>query len=472
MRDIEDVKHQLTLMEQRGQELHLSDSLPGRISEGEVFLHPKFFEILEIVRQKFMKNTLCFTTNASLLDEPFLKQLERYRPIEITVSMHSTQPDLWARIFNRSTSSARTAIDSLARIRAHGLNLVGTIVPLPAICGWKDIERTYTYFVTNGAKSMILYQPGYSNRTQPEIVPELQCPIDEYMDFVERMKIRHGLPITVGCDMRSPLDVAVGKIIRYTLKGNIKTLGGPYRRVLWFASEAAQARLEVLVTKKATGVANQHHHVVAVPNHTYGGNIIAAGLLMVEDFIQTGIKTLVQWPDAELILVPSAPFDSLFCDLRGTPAHQIADALGKPVWIVNDAGGYEPLLSPLFIRPGESDIGALEKTMERFNTFWHTPQDTDSASLLDMVSSWPLETSAGSLSREPFLSLVADERERLGAYAKPVQQRFEQLDNEHALCIERWQTRDSEVNLNKWVFLVKRDKSWRIDRLLWGTASD
>jgi NifB/MoaA-like Fe-S oxidoreductase len=471
LRDIEDIKHQLTLMEQRGQELRLSESLPGRVSEGEAFLHPQFFEILEIVRRRFMKNTLCFTTNASLLDESFLKQLARYRPIEITVSMHSTQPELWARIFNRSTRAAQTAIDSLVRIKAHGFDLVGAIVPLPAICGWKDIDRTYEYFVANGAKSMILYHPGYNGRTPPETIRELQCPIDEYMDFVERMKARHGLPITVGCDMRSPINVAVGKIIKRTLKGNIQTLGGPYRRVLWLASEAAHGRLDALVAKYAAGVANRHQ-VVAVPNHTYGGNIIVAGLLMVDDFVRAGIQTLVQWPDAELILVPSAPFDSLYCDLRGTPAHHIADALGRPVWIMDDVGGYEPLLSPLFVRPGESDIGALEKTMERFNALWHAPQDTDSASLLDMIANWPLETSAGALSREPFLSLVADERERLGAHVKPAQQRFERLDHSHALCIERWQASDPGVTINKWVFWVEREKSWRVERLLWGASSD
>lgn len=470
-RKFDDIKHQLTLMEQRGQELRLSESLPGRISEGEAFLHPQFFEILEMVRLRFMKNTLCFTTNASLLDESFLKQLARYRPIEITVSMHSTQPELWARIFNRSTNAAHTAIDSLTRIRTHGFDLVGTIVPLPAICGWEDIERTYEYFVANGAKSMILYHPGYSSRTQPETVCELQCPIDEYMDFVELMKVRHGLPITFGSDMRSPLNIAVGKIISRTLKGNLKTLGGPYRRVLWLSSEAAQARLEALVAKHAADATNQHH-VVAVPNHTYGGNIVTAGLLMVEDFVQAGIQTLAQWPNTELILVPSKPFDALLCDLRGTPAHQIADTLGKPVWIVDDAGGYETLLSPLFVQPGESDIGMLEKTMERFNAFWCAPQDADPESLLNLIASWPLETSAGALSREQFLSLIADERDRLGTHVKPAQQRFERLDHAHSLCIERWQTRDPGVTLNKWVFLVKCEKYWRVGRLLWGTASD
>jgi uncharacterized Fe-S cluster-containing radical SAM superfamily protein len=470
-RDVEDIKHQLTLMEQRGQELRLSESLPGRISEGEAFLHPRFFEILELVRRRFMRNTLCFTTNASLLDASFLKQLARFRPIEITVSMHSTQPELWAHIFRRSVRAAHTALDSLALIRQRGLELVGAIVPLPAICGWEDIERTYANFVAHGAKSMILYYPGYSVRTPPEIVQTLVCPPDEYMDFVGRMKARYQIPITVGNDMRAPLEVAAKKIIARTSKGNIKTMGGAYRRVVWLTSEAAHARLDTLVATHAAGAANRHH-VCPTPNRTYGGNISVAGLLLVEDFIHAGQQALAHYPDTELFLVPAKPFDSLYRDLRGTPAHRIADGLNKPVWVVDNAGGYEPLLSPLFRRPGEADAGALEKVMERFNAFWQAPQGADPESLLGLIAGWPLETSAGELSRESFLSLVTDERERLGVHAKPAQQRFERLDHAHALCIERWQLPDLSVTLNKWIFLVEREKSWHVERLLWGAASD
>ena len=91
-RDVEDVKLQLALMDEHYREpIRLSDSLPGRIAEGEAFLHPQFFEILRLIRRKFPTNLLCFTTNGSMLDEAFVNELSRYRPIEITLSMHSTK---------------------------------------------------------------------------------------------------------------------------------------------------------------------------------------------------------------------------------------------------------------------------------------------------------------------------------------------------------------------------------------------
>jgi hypothetical protein len=93
-RDVEDIKLQLCSMAANDDPIRLSESPPGRISEGEALLHPGLFEILDLVRRKFFYNTLCFTTNACLLDEAFLKKLAAFRPIEINVSMHSTRPKL------------------------------------------------------------------------------------------------------------------------------------------------------------------------------------------------------------------------------------------------------------------------------------------------------------------------------------------------------------------------------------------
>jgi hypothetical protein len=38
--------------------------------------------------------------------------------------------------------------------------LRGAIVPLPHICGWNDIEKTYEHFISLGVKGMILWWPG------------------------------------------------------------------------------------------------------------------------------------------------------------------------------------------------------------------------------------------------------------------------------------------------------------------------
>jgi hypothetical protein len=362
-RDLEDTRLQLCAMSAHDDPIRLSDSLPGRISEGEALLHPHLFRILEMVRRKFFYNTLCFTTNASMLDSAFLRKLSGYKPIEINVSLHSVEPALWARIFGQDIRRAELAISSLSLIREHKMDLIGTIIPLPRICGWDGIEETYAHVISQGAKSMILYWPGHTRRTRPEVVADLECSLTEFTDFSERMKAAHGVPLIPHPDMVSPLHIRVETILAKTLKGNPKNRGGAYREVVWLSSTAAFCRLESLVKEKTRSAPNLHH-VEPVENGTYGGNIMAAGLLMVEDFIRTGKKALEQWPDADLFLIPRVPFDALLRDLEGTPACRISEELNRPVWLVDAHGGIDPLLSTRLVTRRSSTHAPLQQRVE------------------------------------------------------------------------------------------------------------
>jgi hypothetical protein len=431
-RDLEDIKLQICAMPHTGDPIRLSDSLPGRIAEGEAFLHPRFFEILDLVRRKFVYNPLCFTTNASMLDAAFLKKLAPYRPIEITVSQHSTQPDLWARIFGKKEKDALTALAALPLIAEYGMELIGTIVPLPRLCGWNDLERTYEHFVKHGAKAMILYWPGYTVRTPESVARDLACPLEEFTAFAQRMKERFNPPIHPFPDMAASLNIPVATIISHTLRGNPKTQSTAYQHVVWLASRAAFHRLAALVAEQATSAVNRHDVAVA-DNLTYQGNIIAAGLLMVDDFVHAGRVALERWPDTDLFLVPSVGFDSLQRDINGTPAYKMAESLGRPVWLVQKDGGVDAQLSFRVVgRSKPWDIG-LKQAMKAHNA------------ARDSLSRRTLE-------------------------ATPATQRFETLDADHALCLETWPLKDDQQTLNRWTRLVKKESGWLVESVEEGVA--
>jgi uncharacterized Fe-S cluster-containing radical SAM superfamily protein len=420
-RDIADIKLQLCSMAANDDPIRLSDSLPGRISEGEALLHPGLFEILDLVRRKFFYNTLCFTTNVCLLDEAFLKKLAAFRPIEINVSLHSAKPELWARIFAKSEADARTAIHALPALKRHGIELTGTIVPLPRLCGWDDLEQTYEYLVTNGAKSMILFWPGYTVRTPGAVARDLACPLEEFTAFAQRMKARFSTPLSPHPDMVEPLPVAVETIIAKTLKGNPKARGGAYGHVVWLASRAAFDRLGKMVAEKTASAPNRHE-VVPADNLTYRGNIIASGLLMVDDFISAGRAALERWPETDLFLVPSAGFDSLCRDLKGIPAYKMAESLGRPVWLVQNDGVLDAQLSFRIVNRRKPPDPELPQTMKDFNAGRGEPRN-----------------------------------------AVLISQRFESLDPTHAICLQIWQFKDGSKSFNRWTRLAKQQSDWRIE---------
>jgi hypothetical protein len=341
------------------------------------------------------------------------------------------------------------------------MDLIGTIVPLPKICGWDDTERTYAHFVSQGASSVILYWPGHTKRTRPEVVADLECSLAEFTDFAERMKTAYRVPLIPHPDMVSPLRVRVAAIVAKTLRGNPKNGGGAYRKVVWLSSAAAFCRLESLVKEKTASAPNIHQ-VEAVENGTYGGNIMAAGLLMVEDFIRTGKKALEQWPDADLFLAPREPFDSLLHDLEGTPAYRIPEELGRPVWLVDAHGGIDPLLSTRLVTRRSTAHVPLREVMGRFNRARF--EDADFEAGLDLIVSFPVETSQGALHRVTLRESIRAGR-KLTEGVLPSAQRFEMLDADHALCIETWPAKDSPGQINRWTRLVRQGSKWLIESI-------
>jgi len=465
-RDIEDIKHQLSLMPLHKDPIRMSDSLPGRIAEGEAFLHPKFFEILKLIRRKYVTNTICFTTNAAMLDEAFLKELSRFRPIEINISMHSTRPELWARIFRKRRKDGEIAIASLPLLKKYKMDIVGTIVPLPAICSWNDIENTYENFAAHGAKSMILYWPGYTVCSPAENIERLQCPMEEFMDFADRMKTRFNIPLNPYPDMRASLTFPVKTVMNRTLKGNLINFGGAFRNVLWLTSEAAHGRIKSVLEEQSGKVPNRHN-AFAVKNETYGGNIIVSGLLMVDDFIKAGKAALEEWPETELILVPKEPFDQLYRDLKGTPAYRISEELGRHVWVVESCGCVSTLLDRPFRKKEDQESKKLLAAMNLFDAAWQDPAQVEKS--LDVVDVYPLQTSTGNLTREKLREYILKMSGSNGKQNRPFNQRIEFLDDARALCLENWPTDDEEKWITRWTFLTKKEGAWKIDRIMTGS---
>jgi len=318
---------------------------------------------------------------------------------------------------------------------------------------------------------MIIYWPGWTLRTPPEIVRDLEWPAEEAMDFAERMRARHKVPLNNFPDLRSPLRLPVTSILKNTLKGNLMAMCGPFRSVLWLVSEAAAGRLEELVAARAQALSVPNvHRVAAVKNRSYGGNIICAGLLMVEDFVAAGREALGRWPDTDLVLVPKLPFDNLYQDLMEAPALRIADELKKTVWVVHDDGTYNPLLSKPYFAKGDDPFLELNKVMKEFNAAFEDESKLDAA--LGLIDAWPLATSRGELGRDEFRALLVGDREALPKEAQPLNQIFYLLDKTQAQCIETWPTTEESVCFRRWTFFVRRDGAWRIRSIILGAKQD
>jgi hypothetical protein len=91
-------------------------------------------------------------------------------------------------------------------------------------------------------------------------------------------------------------------------------------------------------------------------------------------------------------------------------------------------------------------------------------EDADFEAGLDLIVSFPVETSQGALHRVTLRESIRAGR-KLTEGVLPSAQRFEMLDADHALCIETWPAKDSPGQINRWTRLVRQGSKWLIESI-------
>lgn len=294
-------------------EVRLSDVIPGRLSEGEAMLHPKFFEMCKLIRSRLPDNPLHITTNGSMLTEEAIGKLAKLRPFNITISYHSHNVDHWTKIFGLSEKQYETATKAFDLCKQAKFGLTSAIVVLPNLVGYDDARKTLLFMNDHGSQCVQLWEPGYSKYATEEQLELMTVDRAEFKKFVYQMyKECTNMLIYWDKDPDKPIDIQPYEYMKYTHK---------FDKVMWLTAELGYERLKKLVAKDSEYMPNKHW-VQPVPNVTYGGNIDCNGLLMIAD-MRRAILQSDEEPD--LIISPKNMLDSLGCDLMGEHHSNIAD---------------------------------------------------------------------------------------------------------------------------------------------------
>ena len=163
-----------------------------RLVEGEPFTHPEIMPILRLVRSRLPRTTIAITTNATLLTPKLAADLAQLAPLEITVSLNSATA-AGRRLLMQDTEESR-APEAVAALARSGIPFHGSLVAMPHLTGWQDMEETVHFLAGHGARTIRLFLPGYTVKTPPG----LQFPLSlwaEVVAFAREKTRRYGLPV-------------------------------------------------------------------------------------------------------------------------------------------------------------------------------------------------------------------------------------------------------------------------------------
>jgi len=327
-RTMEDTKKGIALLDSNASEIVIGDALPGRISEGEALLHPEIFKILRLIRNKCPRATIQVTTNATRLTEEYLLKLKEFLPIKFTISYQSNSKENWCKIFDSPERKYQTAHDSFEFILKHGFYVEANMTPMPTLVGYDDIEDTIRFLASwPNLNFLFIFAPGYSRVVPKNIKDQLVYDTTEMSDFLAEMRKKYQIDILWLLDPKQPLDGFM------PLPDMLNSFYQGFKNPLWLFSEAVFDRARNLIEGFTRSVPN-NHYVTCVKNRTYGGNIVASGLLQVADFDYAIEKALKRTNDIDLLILPDVPFDAFGNDLTCVNHDTLWDKYEIPYWIL------------------------------------------------------------------------------------------------------------------------------------------
>lgn len=134
--------------------------ISGWVYEADECLNnPYIFSALKKIRERNKRELLLLNTNGSSLRPEMVKRLAEYRPIFITLSLNSADPETRKKLMN--DPRPEIAIASLALLNKHKIPFAVSLVPWPGL-SFTDIKKTIAYAQANKAYFVRLYLPGYS----------------------------------------------------------------------------------------------------------------------------------------------------------------------------------------------------------------------------------------------------------------------------------------------------------------------
>lgn len=348
-----------------------------RICEGEPFAFEYLMDILKLIRDKYPKVVIQITTSGISIDEAILKELKAIQNIELNISLNSCNEEGRKKLYGGKAHMQ--AVAAVEMLKKYDIKFNGSIVAMPHVVGWEDLEQTIAYLSEQGAATIRVFMPGYTKYTKIALPEDnIGQDLEKMAKVLQRTMIT---PIIVEPSIINNLDAVVEGIIsnspayQTNLSAGCRIMSvdgrAVYSRVdaynrLYAASNpevsfekdgelascsinknkdssaglvfnydidpATAARMVnkidkfrskeclLLVSKLAYGiiskaiVSNETVKVEIVANGYFGGNIMCAGLLVLDD-IEEALRARYKLP--QVVFLPQVMFDEKGRDLIG-----------------------------------------------------------------------------------------------------------------------------------------------------------
>lgn len=182
----------------------------SRIIEGEPLTHPAIREILSLIRCTFPRTPIQITTNGSLLDERMVEFFSGLGGMMVYLSLNSA--NYRGRTLLTGDVNARQSMAGAGLLKRYGVPYHGSMVAMPYLVGWEDLEDTVMYLCEQGAQTIRLFMPGYTRLAEQTLRfgQSLRIEIEE---FLSQLRKKAAVPLTAEPPLIKDLEAVTAGVI-------------------------------------------------------------------------------------------------------------------------------------------------------------------------------------------------------------------------------------------------------------------
>lgn len=188
---IEEIKGMAELLD--GDKKIIIGESASRIIEGEPFIRKDMLEILKYLRKKYPSSAIEITSGGSQLDYNAVQELKKLSPIELNISLNSCTKE-GRKLLHRGAWGTQ-AVDAVRYLKECEMPFHGSIVAMPDIVGYDDIEETAAFLSLNGALTVRIFVPGFSGLSDYKVdFISIRERLQQISDSLYEL---HGVPVLI-----------------------------------------------------------------------------------------------------------------------------------------------------------------------------------------------------------------------------------------------------------------------------------
>ncbi|SIQ86068.1 radical SAM protein [Halanaerobium kushneri] len=183
----------------------------SKIIEGEPFVYPEIYQILEYLRQRWPEIEIKITTSASFLELERLEYLKNLEPLELNISLNGPAPE--ERVFLMNDSRPNNVFKIIPELKRMEFNFSASIVSMHHLKGFDYLKRSFDFLEKYQPRTLRVFMAGFSNYADSEIISAT----DDYQQlnqFINSIKNEYSYPILVEPQLLNDFKAEINDIIK------------------------------------------------------------------------------------------------------------------------------------------------------------------------------------------------------------------------------------------------------------------